>query len=370
MIPLSEVAEDARRMIAEFRAAESVSFQDRPVAEARAEYRSACRANGVVSRGAQTVFGVRVAGVPCRVYRPSESRRSTAEPEKPGGALLFLHGGGWVIGDLESHDPLCRALATGTGCTVIAVDYRRAPEHPFPAAHEDAIAVAAALLDGAPLGADGRPLVDPSRIALVGDSAGGNLAAWIAGEAARGRFAHRPLAQVLFYPVVDLSCSRESYARITEGFPLTAASMRWFAAQYVPRAEDRGRRELSPLRHELTAGQAPSFIATVGLDPLADEGVAYALALADAGARVEHHHLPRHAHGLMTSAGRIGSGRWLLDRACAFLGSRFRDERDALAIPVTFPALPPVPPVPSERGEVAERAQQAERTGDDGRRRG
>lgn len=329
MIPLSEVAEDARASIAAFRAAGSVSFQHLGPAEARASYRASCRANGPSNRGEATVFGARVGGVPCRVYRAAGSHDGAERAEDPvggsAGAVLFFHGGGWVIGDLDSHDALCRALAEASGATVIAVGYRLAPEHPFPAAHDDAIAVASRLLATDDGGAAEPRLADPSRIVVAGDSAGGNLAAWVASEAARGRFAHRPVGQVLLYPVADLTGSRGSYARIAEGFPLTAASMRWFADLYAPVVEDRGRAELSPLLHGIPAGLAPAFVGTVGLDPLADEGVAYALALADAGTRVEHHHLPRHAHGLMTASGRIGSGRRLLDRAAAFVRARLLD---------------------------------------------
>jgi acetyl esterase len=247
------------------------------------------------------------AGVPVRIYR------GRGPAEGPSAAIVFLHGGGWVVGDLDTHDAVCRLLAVESGAVVIAVGYRCAPEHPFPAAHQDALAATAWVMESADaLG------VAADRVCVIGDSAGGNLAAHVARTAAQDRLPGPVRSQALLYPVLDLTMSTRSYARVTSGFPLTAASMRWFADASVPDPADRTRAELSPLLHPVPPELAPLLIVTVGHDPLADEGIAYAAAVASAGRAVEHHHLPHHAHGLITSAGRIATGRALLSRVADF----------------------------------------------------
>lgn len=305
VIPLEQVAADARPLIAAFRDAGSVSFQDVGLETSRDNYLASCRANGPVHPGAVESVDRTIAGVPCRVYSPAEAADSPA-------TLVFLHGGGWVVGDLDTHDALCRYLAAGSGYRIVAVHYRLAPEHPYPAAHDDALAVAAAVLS-----ADGEFADGP--VLIAGDSAGGNLAAWVARAAARGDFERSPVGQVLLYPVTDLTLSSRSYEQITAGFPLTAASMGWFADHYAPEVEQRDEPALSPALHPLDTAQTRAFVVTVGLDPLADEGILYAGMLASAGTRVEHHHLPRHTHGLITSSGRIATGSQFLDRAVGFM---------------------------------------------------
>ena len=184
--------------------------------------------------------------------------------------LLFLHGGGWVLGSLESHDGICRRIAWGTGACVLAVDYRLAPEHPFPAALEDSAAALRWLAAEA-----GRLGIDPARLAVGGDSAGGNLAAVLA---LMGRDGAVPRVgyQVLLYPVTDLRMGSESHRRVTEGVPLTATAMRYFADHYVPRETDRLDWRASPLLAPSLAGAPPALVLTVGHDPLAAEGRAYA----------------------------------------------------------------------------------------------
>lgn len=307
MIPLEDVATDARALTQAFREAGAPSFRDVGAPDARLSYAAACQAAGPRVGGAVASRETTIAGIPCRDYRPTADTVPTPRP-----TLLFLHGGGWVIGDLDSHDLVCQDLAHESGARVVSVHYRLAPEHAFPAAHDDATAVARALLG------NGSGIADPERIVIVGDSAGGNLAAWVAAQSAQDHFAHRLRGQVLFYPVTDLTGTQPSYERIVDGFPLTADTMRWFGENYVPDASMRRDRRLSPLLHPIAPGQPPTFICTVGLDPLADEGIAYAGALASAGIAVEHHHLPGYAHGLVTSAGLIPTGRELLHRAAAF----------------------------------------------------
>jgi acetyl esterase len=200
--------------------------------------------------------------------------------------LVYYHGGGWVIGDLETHDGPCRFLAARSGAQVLAVDYRRAPEHPFPAAAEDAFAAYAwASANAARFG------VPPARIAVGGDSAGANLAA-VASLLAREEGVPMPAMQLLIYPVTD--CSRELPSRRTfrEGFILTRRDMDWFEDRYLPAGVDRSDPRVSPLQAEDLGGLPPAYVATAGFDPLRDEGEAYAERLREAGVAVA---LRRHA---------------------------------------------------------------------------
>ena len=202
-------------------------------------------------------------GVPVRLYRP-----------RPGDlpALVFYHGGGWVLGGLESHDRLCRALAARAGCTVVAVDYRLAPEHPYPAAIEDAWTATCWAADRFP------------RVAVGGDSAGGQLAAAVA---RRARDAGRPVAlQVLIYPVTDHDADTPSARECTEGPAFTTAQMRWFWDQYLPDAAPASDPDCSPLRTPDLAGLAPALVLTAEYDPLRDEGEDYARRLEAAGVPV------------------------------------------------------------------------------------
>jgi acetyl esterase len=227
--------------------------------------------------------------------------------------LMFLHGGGWVIGDLDSHDQLCRTLANLLGACVVAVEYRLAPEHPFPAAVEDA---AAALRFVAGNAASLR--IEPARLAVGGDSAGGNLAAVLA-LMGRDGSVPAPGFQVLLYPVTDLAAEFPSYARITEGFPLTAATMRWFIAHYAPDAAARTDWRASPLRAASLAGAAPAFVMTCGHDPLADEGIAYARRLDREGVAVAHLHLADQMHACLTMGRFIPAAETVLRQAAAAL---------------------------------------------------
>lgn len=196
-------------------------------------------------------------------------------------ALVFLHGGGWIYGDLESHDAVCRFLAEEAQVRVIAVDYRLAPEAPFPAAFDDSWAAWRWITDHAKgIG------IDPSRIAVGGDSAGGNLAALVAQHAVAAGGV-KPAFQLLIYPVTDFletSASRLTYA---EGFYLTKAFMDLAEENYLIGDEDRSEARLSPLRHDVT-GVAPAYLVTAGFDPLLDEGKAYADKLRAAGVPVEY----------------------------------------------------------------------------------
>ena len=214
--------------------------------------------------------------IPLRVYRPAGVPAST-----PLAVLVFFHGGGWVIGDLETHDVLCRQLTAGSGVSVVSVDYCLAPEHKFPAAVDDAWAATRWVVAHA-----GELAVDASRLAVGGDSAGGNLAAVVA-LLARGKGAPAIAVQVLIYPVADLVGETRSYRDFAEGYLLTREGMRWFIAHYLTAEAEAVDWRASPLRAQSLAGLPPALIVTAGFDPLRDEGEAYAERLREAGVRVD-----------------------------------------------------------------------------------
>lgn len=196
-------------------------------------------------------------------------------------ALVFLHGGGWIYGDLESHDALCRVLAEEAQVRVVAVDYRLGPEHKFPAAPDDVWAAWTWVNEHATgLG------IDPDRIAVGGDSAGGNLSAIVAQRAVR-EGGPAPAFQLLIYPATDFSETWPSRTEFGEGFFLTKLFMDVAEENYLVGDEDRTDPRLSPLLHDLT-GVAPAYVVTAGFDPLLDEGEAFADALRDAGVPVEY----------------------------------------------------------------------------------
>jgi acetyl esterase len=220
-------------------------------------------------------------GLRVRVYRP--------EADGPLPALVYFHGGGWVVGSLDSHDPLCRRLASRTPAVVVSVDYRLAPEHPFPAAVDDAWAATEwAAANALELGAD--------RIAVGGDSAGGNLAAVVA---QRARDRRLPLAlQVLIYPVIDADLDSPGYRGHGEGLNLTRAKMAWYWERYLAGA-DGFAPEASPLRAADVAGVAPALVQTAEYDPLIFEGEAYAAALEAAGVPVSLTRYDGQIHGFL-----------------------------------------------------------------------
>jgi acetyl esterase len=244
-----------------------------------------------------------------RLYGPTAS--------SPLPVLAYFHGGGWVTGDLDTHDSACRGLANRAQCLVVAVDFRSAPEHRFPAALEDSWAVVDWL--GRRAGDLGG---DPARLAVCGDSAGGNLAAAVALRA-RDRGAPPIAAQLLIYPVLDYDLETPSYQAKASGFGLTRDSMRWYWEQYLGEGGDGFVPEASPLRAGDLSGLPPALIVTCEHDPLHDEGEAYARRLAAAGVRFEHIDEPGMIHGYFRMAGVIGRARKSWDDCARFLAERF-----------------------------------------------
>jgi acetyl esterase len=227
--------------------------------------------------------------IPIRSYRPEANQSAIEEP-----ALIFFHGGGWVIGDLDSHDLLCRRLALASGCRILSVEYRMAPESKFPSALDDAIAATRWVFENsAALGLDTR------RIAVGGDSAGGNLATVLALLSRDGDLPALAF-QLLLYPVTDLTMKHPSYQIRADGLPVMRETMEWFRKHYLSNEDERLDWRASPLHAASVAGLPPTFILTVGYDPLADEGAAYAMRLRDAGVRVVFSHYPGQMHGFLT----------------------------------------------------------------------
>jgi acetyl esterase len=226
-----------------------------------------------------------------RIYRPGP------DPCLPG--IVFFHGGGWVICDLDSHDPLCRRMANATGAVVVSVDYRLAPEHRFPAAADDALAALRWVArNGEVLGIDARFL------AAAGDSAGGNLAA---SACVRARDEGWPAiaAQLLVYPVLDHAFDTDSYRENATGYNVTRRAMEWFWAHYLGPEGDGRSPVASPLRAGSLAGLPPAVIVTAGYDPLRDEGLAYAHRLARAGVDVELQHHAGMYHGFFGAVAQL-----------------------------------------------------------------
>jgi acetyl esterase len=227
---------------------------------------------------------------------------------------VYFHGGGYVIGDLDTHDALCRALAEDSGAVVIAVDYRRAPECKFPAAVEDAHAATVWIAKNAE-----RLGIDARRIAVVGDSAGGALATVVA---MRCRDAGGPalMAQVLLYPVMDLSSfNTGSYLEFAENYLLTRMAMQWFAGHYLGAAEDGHNPEASPLLAKDLSALPPALVITAEFDPLRDEGEAYAERLTKQGTAVTATRYPGMVHGFAAMLGVLGRGRAAIKEAAQFL---------------------------------------------------
>jgi acetyl esterase len=250
--------------------------------------------------------------VALRYYRPSGSQRDEPLP-----VLVFFHGGGWTIGDLDTHDIVCRGLANAGLCAVVSVDYRLAPEHKFPAAVDDATAATHWVHANA-----ARLVLDASRLAVGGDSAGGNLAAAVA-ITFRDTWAPELKLQLLIYPAVDFTLSTESHRQLAEGYLLTRKSIDWFTANYLRGADDAKDWRASPLFANDHSRLAPAYIFTAGYDPLRDEGHAYADKLHAAGVSVTYECFEGMIHGFIGMGGVIAAANHAIYRAGQGLRAAF-----------------------------------------------
>ncbi|HKA66718.1 MAG TPA: alpha/beta hydrolase, partial [Solirubrobacterales bacterium] len=302
------LASDTHALIRMAEMAESESFlSGMSVEEARVEARREAEAtNGQPPIPMARVEAREVPGqagpIPARFYVPEGLPAGGPSP-----LLVYFHGGGWVIGDLDTHDGVCRFLAAAAGTAVLAIDYRLAPEHPFPAPVEDAWAgFAWAAANAAELG------VDPARIAVGGDSAGANLAAVVCLLARAGGGA-MPAMQLLIYPPTDSAGDLPSRRLFAEGFLLTKGDMDAFERHYLPPGSDATDPRVSILLAPDLTGLPPAYVATAGFDPLRDEGEAYALRMREAGVRVALRRHPGliHSFANQTAISRTARGAML-----------------------------------------------------------
>lgn len=279
--------------------------------EARAAYRER---RGFTQPEPPAVGAVRdlsAHGIPLRLVRPAGVPDDARLP-----LLVYFHGGGWVIGDLDTHDVLCRSLAAGAGCAVLSVDYRLAPEQPFPAAVDDCLAALHYAVDQADaLG------VDAARIAVGGDSAGGNLAA-AACLAQRDAGGPLPVFQLLIYPATDMRAVAPSHTVNGQGYLLTADSVAYYGGHYMG-AADRSDWRASPLLADSHAGLPPALVLTAGFDPLRDEGRQYADALSAAGVPAQYVCFERQIHGFITMGRVIDEANTTVDLCAAALRRAF-----------------------------------------------
>ncbi len=262
-----------------------------------------------VGRVVNRTIDTPAARVPVRFYYPS----GTTARLLP--AYMYCHGGGFVVGDLDMVETLCRTICRDAGIVVASIDYRLAPEHPFPAGLDDTIAVAQWMVKhGAEHG------IDVDRLAIGGDSAGGNLAAAAAQHlAGAGGVPFR--FQVLVYPVTDLTCQQPSYKDLGTGYPLTADRMKTYINLYLKDPKQASDVRASPLLAKSLADQPPALVIVAGLDPLVDEGLAYAKRLREAGIAAEALEVPDHPHGFLGWTRECAAAR----NAVALIGQRLRE---------------------------------------------
>jgi acetyl esterase len=285
-------------------------------AEARAFYRERRTATQPEAPPVAEVRGLEADGphgtIPVRLYRPLGSMLDAALP-----VLVYFHGGGWVIGDLDTHDVLCRSLANGAGCAVASIGYRMGPEHRFPAAVDDVLAATRWVRrEAASLG------LDASRLAVGGDSAGGNLAA-VTAIAARDA-GDLPIAfQLLIYPATDMRRGHPSHQANGQGYLLTRDTMAYFHDHYIDDARHDLDWRASPLLHADLSGLPPALVLTAGYDPLRDEGMAYAEALTAAGNRAAYVCFERQIHGFITMGKVLDEADTAIALCCAELRRAF-----------------------------------------------
>jgi acetyl esterase len=286
--------------------------------ESVAERRTAMRRGAALGMPVRTGLHVvdrRVPGpageIPVRIYR-----RFGLPETAP--AIVYLHGGGWVTGDLDTHDGSCRLLADESECIVVAVDYRLAPEHPFPAGIDDAVAAYRWVNDHAT-----ELSIEPGRVGVMGDSAGANLAAVVA-QVTRDTDVPAPVAQCLIYPATDAYLREPSHEIFANGFFLTRDSMEFFRSTYLPDQSDWDSPLASPIEQTDLAGVAPALIVTAGFDPLRDEGRRYAEMLVEAGVPTRYRCYDDMVHGFF-GMGILPGGMAMATEICLGMGDLMHD---------------------------------------------
>lgn len=314
--------QDNVKVLEMVRASGRPPFEQLTPAEARDAY---IRSRAILQPDPEDVAAVRDLSAPgatgdvaLRLYRPAGSMGDQVLP-----GMVFYHGGGWLLGGLDSHDGICRALANRAGCAIVSVDYRMAPEHKFPAAVEDCVAgTRFVATHAAELG------IDPACLAVGGDSAGGNLAAVMALMARDG--ALPPVAiQLLIYPATDMTMSSVSAQTVKENVTLTSMTMKWFIDHYMRRGGDGIDWRASPLRAATLGGTAPAIVITASADPLHDEGANYALRLEREGVRVLHINFSDQLHGFVSMGKIIRASAAAID----MIGAALRREFSFLSTP-------------------------------------
>lgn len=302
---------DAARLLEMARKANKPPYEAGDAETARRLYREGRRALQPEPMAVAAVGDAQAPGlhgpIGLRTYRPDGPAPAERLP-----VLIYFHGGGWVLGDLDSHDTVCRHLAARSGCAVVSVDYRMGPEHKFPAAVDDALSATRWVVDHA-----ATLFVDPGRIAVAGDSAGGNLAAVVCLHA-RDNAGPTIGAQMLFYPATDFAMDTASHTLFGEGHLLTHSAMRWFQKQYLASGDEVDWRA-SPLKAETLERLPQAYVVTAGYDPLRDEGEAYARRLVEAGVPVTTRRYTGQIHGFLTMGKVIAQSSQALDSAAAWL---------------------------------------------------
>ena len=291
------------------------SFEDLSYVEARQYYRESSaklageRRQDIHAEELQLNTGDRV--IAARHYRPLAHQQECLP------LLIYYHGGGWCLGDLETHDHVCRWLSALGVCAVIAVDYRLGPEFKFPAAVDDCFDACKAIVELA-----GSLNIDASRVAVGGDSAGGNLAA-VVSMLARDQGGPGLLAQLLVYPATDMMMRFPSHARNGSGYRLTRSAITWFICGYLRQGEDMKDFRASPLLAENHQHLPPALVITAEFDPLLDEGEAYAKQLTNAGVDVEYKCYDGMIHGFFAMPGAVDTSKAALADSANFLRHQF-----------------------------------------------
>ena len=285
---------DAAAIFQAFQDAGRPAYETLPPSEAREYYRAARPIVNPDPPALESSKPLSISAphgaIPARIYTPKALRKNNGLAP----CLVFFHGGGWVIGDLDTHDVVCQKLAHEGELIVISVDYRLAPEHKFPAAADDAItATKWVAANASQLG------IDAGHLLVGGDSAGGNLAAVVA-LAARDGDGPKLAGQVLVYPATDFAMEHPSHSEPETSILLTHSVIKWFCNHYLNSAADIENWKASPARAKTLAGLPPAYVLTAGADPLRDEGAEYAARLKEAGVPVTYRHFPGQFHGFFT----------------------------------------------------------------------